>query len=408
MGIFRSAFFCVFASVLLIGSSGALGQEGGGARVMQAALTPAPLIGDVLAGQAAFGTPVNLQRRALEGAEEIFLNETVETYGGGALHIEFLDETDFRIGEDSRMILDAFVYDPEAGEGQLVVRLARGIFRIASGAMPKAGFRVVTPVATIGIRGTIFEVRVGDQGATTVSVFEGAVEVVPRLAGPGGRRIVVANVGQSITLGADGGDAVFGRAQPSDDPALRKADSDDGDKEAQRAERREERAIAREARQTQQVARRTEREVRQIARRTLLEARQTLRRIEKDLRKADRAGTTGEARAGGQTGEGGPATAPPAAVAAAPPVGTDPGGGAPAPAGIAVADAGESRTADNNGGRGNGNAGRHGGGNGNGRGGGAGKSNGAGNGNGNANGNGNGNGHGGGNGNGNGNGNANR
>ena len=160
-------------------------------------------------------------------------------------------------------------------------------------------------------RATIFEVRVGDQGATTVSVFEGAVEVVPRLAGPGGRRIVVANVGQSITLGADGGDAVFGRAQPSDDPALREADSDDGDKEAQRAERREERAIAREARQTQQVARRTEREVRQIARRTLLEARQTLRRIEKDLRKADRAGTTGEARAGGQTGEGGPRAAAP-------------------------------------------------------------------------------------------------
>lgn len=82
--------------------------------------------------------------------------------------------------------ISSFIYDPDSGDGQLLVRLSRGIFRIASGAMPKSGFRVVTPVATIGILGTVFEVRVGGEGATTVSVFEGAVEVEPRLAGGGG------------------------------------------------------------------------------------------------------------------------------------------------------------------------------------------------------------------------------
>jgi hypothetical protein len=73
--------------------------------------------------------------------------------------------------------ISSLIYDPGSGDGQLLVRLSRGIFRIASGAMPKSGFRVVTPVATIAILGTVFEVRVGG---------EGSVEVEPRLAGGGG------------------------------------------------------------------------------------------------------------------------------------------------------------------------------------------------------------------------------
>jgi hypothetical protein len=158
------AFAAAIAAALFMASGGAIAQEGG-TRLLSAALTPTPLIGDVLAGEAAFGTLVNLQRRTRESAEEVFQDETVETLGGGALHIEFLDETDFRMGEDSRMVLDTFIYDPGSGDGQLLVRLSRGIFRIVSGAMPKSGCRVVTPVATIGIRGTVFEVRVGGEGA---------------------------------------------------------------------------------------------------------------------------------------------------------------------------------------------------------------------------------------------------
>ncbi len=216
---------CVAAVVLMAIAPQARAQDN--PLLVPVALGPtAGFIGSVRSGIVAFGTPVNLGRRTLAPADNVALNEVVETLAGGALNIEFIDGTVFQIGENGRMILDELVFDPATGEGNLLIHLAEGVFHIVSGAIPKKNFKIVTPVATIGIRGTVFEVTVGEFGETSVSVFEGEVEIEPHaasgdapVADPEARQ-VIAKPGESVTVAVDGGDPVRGQAVKSNDPGL--------------------------------------------------------------------------------------------------------------------------------------------------------------------------------------------
>ena len=60
------------------------------------------------------------------------------------------------------MVIDRFVYDPNAGAGKLAASLTRGIFRFVGGKLSKQanGVSMRTPAATIGIRGGVMLVNV--------------------------------------------------------------------------------------------------------------------------------------------------------------------------------------------------------------------------------------------------------
>ena len=86
----------------------------------------------------------------------VFQNEQVETGEKSASEIELLDETRISVGPNSKLVLDAFVYDPSPGKGRLVMNVTEGVFRFISGTMPSEAYRIETPTATIGVRGTVF------------------------------------------------------------------------------------------------------------------------------------------------------------------------------------------------------------------------------------------------------------
>jgi hypothetical protein len=98
------------------------------------------------------GTTVSLQKDS-----SVFQGDIIETDGGGAVAIVFLDETTFSIGEDARMVLDELIFDPTSLEGSSSFSVISGVFVFVSGDIaannPKA-MEVRTPVATLGIRGT--------------------------------------------------------------------------------------------------------------------------------------------------------------------------------------------------------------------------------------------------------------
>ena len=201
-----AAVGAVCASVLMAGATGpALAQAS------------AEGIGTVFDVAAAAGTPPGAERRDLTLDDSVFRDEAVETFAADALHVVFRDQTDLRLGENSRLVLEQFIYEGGTGSDALVLRLQVGIIRIASGLMPKAGFRIETPVATIGIRGTVFEVTV-DDGETSVAVFEGAVDVTPRAAAP-----VAVAAGRAVDISAEGDSDVLVDAVPSSDSGLRGA-----------------------------------------------------------------------------------------------------------------------------------------------------------------------------------------
>ena len=57
---------------------------------------------------------------------------------------------------------------------------AKGVARFVSGSGPSPAYQVRTPHATIGVRGTVFDVLV-QRGRTVVVHGQGAIEVCPRL-----------------------------------------------------------------------------------------------------------------------------------------------------------------------------------------------------------------------------------
>ena len=68
------------------------------------------------------------------------------------------------VGPNANMVIDQFVYDPNAGTGKLAASVSRGIFRFVGGKISKQENAVTmrTPAATIGIRGGVMLV---DQAA---------------------------------------------------------------------------------------------------------------------------------------------------------------------------------------------------------------------------------------------------
>lgn len=121
---------------------------------------------------------------ALDGAvrtlvlrDALFRNERLSTgaEAGSLLHVRLLDQTVITLGPSSEVVLDDFAVDPAAGSAEVSLKLSRGLLRFVGGQHAGAGtrYRVQTPVATIGVRGTSFDVKVGDGGETTVQLAEG-------------------------------------------------------------------------------------------------------------------------------------------------------------------------------------------------------------------------------------------
>jgi hypothetical protein len=109
------------------------------------------------------------QRRA-KADQSILLQDEVLTKQQSALQILLLDQSVFTIGENCEMVIDRFVYDPDKKAGEMSSTIVKGAFRFMSGRIGKANptkANIVTPAATIGIRGTILE---GVSGADAIKL----------------------------------------------------------------------------------------------------------------------------------------------------------------------------------------------------------------------------------------------
>jgi len=90
----------------------------------------------------------------------------------GKAGITFADNTQVQVNENSRLVIDDFVYDPKKpAAGKLALNMASGTVRYASGAIAKndpSKVSINTPTATIAVRGTDFTATVDELGASTI------------------------------------------------------------------------------------------------------------------------------------------------------------------------------------------------------------------------------------------------
>lgn len=102
----------------------------------------------------------------------VHIGDQVVSGDKSALQILLVDQTVFTVGANARMTIDKFVYDPARGSSDIAASVAKGAFRFMSGPTLAGGGHnaISSPVATIGVRGTIVE---GAVGADALTVLEG-------------------------------------------------------------------------------------------------------------------------------------------------------------------------------------------------------------------------------------------
>ena len=128
--------FCLF---LLLGTPEAIAQVVGSVSKVQKTAQ----IGST---PAANGTPVSMNAEILTGP-------------GARLEVTFRDGTTLTLGENARVVVDRYVYNPSASTGVLAINATRGAMRFATGklsGMSNKDVKVITPEAALAVRGTEF------------------------------------------------------------------------------------------------------------------------------------------------------------------------------------------------------------------------------------------------------------
>jgi len=122
------------------------------------------------------------RRSALTRAAEIHVGDRIETGANGHVHLRFVDKAAVSIRPDSTLQVQAYHYDAQQpGASEVRLKLERGSSRSISGAateFDKSRFRLNTPIAAIGVRGTDFVVQSDLQGVRA-TVADGAIVVTP-------------------------------------------------------------------------------------------------------------------------------------------------------------------------------------------------------------------------------------
>lgn len=118
--------------------------------------------------------------RSLSQGLNVFRNERLRARSNSQGTIRLIDRTQLVVGPNSALTLDKFVLGGGNTTRSAVVRMARGVFRFVSGGLSRSSaYKIQTPTATLGIRGTIVDVHVRRKG-TSVLVVSGRVEVCGR------------------------------------------------------------------------------------------------------------------------------------------------------------------------------------------------------------------------------------
>jgi len=116
----------------------------------------------------------------LSAGDQVFVNQSIQTDSRASTSIVFNDQTRLSIGSKSIVLLDEFVYRPGSGTNRLVLNATRGALRFVTGRAKSSSYQIDTPTATIGVRGTDFDVYVDRFNSTLLLLRDGIVRICRR------------------------------------------------------------------------------------------------------------------------------------------------------------------------------------------------------------------------------------
>ena len=132
--------------------------------------------------------------------DKVVFQETLQTLDESSALIRFIDDSKLSLGAKSKVVIDAFVFDPENAKGNALIDISVGTLRFVTADMPTGGVVIKTPTATLTLRGTDVEVHVHPDGTTDTTVYDGKVEAQNKLTNE------VTNMlpGEGATIGQSG------------------------------------------------------------------------------------------------------------------------------------------------------------------------------------------------------------
>ena len=97
------------------------------------------------------------KKRTLDGGDPIFQGDKIITGQRARLILKMKDDAIIALGPDSEFLVRQYQFTSESDVGNGLLELTRGLIKFASGKLAqlrKRPFKIVTPVATLGVRGT--------------------------------------------------------------------------------------------------------------------------------------------------------------------------------------------------------------------------------------------------------------
>jgi hypothetical protein len=139
--------------------------------------------------------------------DDIYLNDVVQTAAGSTLGVTFNDATTFNLKANSQITIDNYVYEDGGKNNAGIFDVGKGAVAFVAAAVAKTGdMKIMTPTATLGIRGTTGLVEV-PQGAAANNPNNVAIKLYPDADGKVGRIEVNDRAGARLgflTQGASG------------------------------------------------------------------------------------------------------------------------------------------------------------------------------------------------------------
>lgn len=130
--------------------------------------------------------------------DDLFRDEVVQTLEDSGAKFVLKDSTNLILGPRSTLRLDKAVFTDEKSMGELAIKLTQGTFRFMTGNSPKEAYKITTPVATMGVRGTTLDFDI-KQYSNMVVLKDGQASVCA-----GGKCVELVKVGDTAIVRVNG------------------------------------------------------------------------------------------------------------------------------------------------------------------------------------------------------------
>lgn len=117
--------------------------------------------------------------RDLARRDRVLVGDTLSTAANGMLQVRFVDKALLSLRENSQFRIETYAPPTDSG-GQVLMHLVEGGFRTITGNIGKGSqdsYRVTSGAASIGIRGTHYEVVQESPNAIVLAVWDGEIRV---------------------------------------------------------------------------------------------------------------------------------------------------------------------------------------------------------------------------------------